>query len=86
MHCCELVREGDMSLSAAKVAETAGVRPRAVFRRFEEWMCCIEEISAPVETEVVPMVMRHLDAIGFARAAGPIGGATGGHPPGYNVL
>ncbi len=59
----KLVREGDMSLSAAKVAETAGVSLRTVFRHFEEMDVLYREISAQMEAEIMPIVMQPFDAM-----------------------
>ena len=53
----ELVRDGDMNPSAARVAEHAGVGLRTVFRHFEDMDGLYREMTARIEEEVFPKVM-----------------------------
>lgn len=53
-----LVRAGDMNPSAARVAEQAGVSLRTVFRHFEEMDSLYREMSARMEAEILPIVMK----------------------------
>lgn len=52
----DLIREGEMSPAAARVAEKADVGLRTVFRHFEEMDTLNREISAIVESEILPLV------------------------------
>jgi AcrR family transcriptional regulator len=52
----ELVRAGEMTPAAARVAEKANVGLRTVFRHFEEMESLNREISAIVEAEILPLV------------------------------
>lgn len=52
----ELIRAGEMSPAAARVAEKANVGLRTVFRHFEEMDTLNREISAIVEAEILPIV------------------------------
>lgn len=52
----ELIRAGEMSPAAARVAEKANVGLRTVFRHFEEMDSLNREISGIVEAEILPMV------------------------------
>ncbi len=57
-----LIRDGDMAPSAARVAETAGVSLRTVFRHFEEMDSLNREMSAIIEAEVRPLLAKPLEA------------------------
>lgn len=52
----ELIRAGEVSPAAARVAEKAKVGLRTVFRHFEEMDVLNREISAIVEAEILPLV------------------------------
>ncbi|MEZ6029869.1 MAG: TetR/AcrR family transcriptional regulator [Hyphomonadaceae bacterium] len=52
----ELIRAGEMTPAAARVAEKAKVGLRTVFRHFEEMDTLNREISAIVEAEILPLV------------------------------
>ncbi len=52
----ELIRAGEMSPGAARVAEKANVGLRTVFRHFEEMDTLSREISGMVEAEILPIV------------------------------
>ena len=54
----ELVREGDMSPSAASVAERAGVGLRTVFRHFEEMEVLYREMGEVTKARVLPEVLK----------------------------
>ncbi len=58
----ELVRQGDMNPSAAKVAEQAGVGLRTVFRHFEDMDGLYREMTARIEEEVYPQVLSPFEA------------------------
>lgn len=58
----QLVREGDVSPSAARVAETAGVGLRTVFRHFDEMDTLYREMSEVIEAQVMPMMLKPFDA------------------------
>jgi AcrR family transcriptional regulator len=58
----DLIREGDMAPSAARVAERAGVGLRTVFRHFEDMDSLYREISERIEADVMPLVMQPFDA------------------------
>lgn len=53
----ELVRSGDMSPAAARVAEVAGVSLRTVFRHFEEMDGLYREMSELIEAEISPLLL-----------------------------
>ena len=55
-----LIGEGDVSPSAARVAEAAGVSLRTVFRHFTDMDSLYREISIIVEAEVKPILQRPL--------------------------
>lgn len=57
---CHLVMEGDMSPSAARVAEEAGVSMRTVFRHFEDMDTLYREMAAIVEAEIRPLAEQTL--------------------------
>ncbi|GBF56864.1 hypothetical protein PbB2_00521 [Candidatus Phycosocius bacilliformis] len=52
----QLVNDGDLSPSAARVAEVAGVGLRSVFRHFDDMDTLYREVSARVVAEVMPML------------------------------
>ncbi|OYY90546.1 MAG: TetR family transcriptional regulator [Sphingomonas sp. 28-66-16] len=58
----ELVREGDVAPSAARVAETAGVGLRTVFRHFDEMDTLYREMSDIIEAQVMPITLRPFEA------------------------
>lgn len=53
----DLVRDGDVSPSAAQVAETAGVGLRTVFRHFDEMESLYREMSEAIEAQVMPIML-----------------------------
>lgn len=61
----ELIRAGEMSPAAARVAEKANVGLRTVFRHFEEMDTLNREISAIVAAEILPIVEKPFDAKGW---------------------
>ena len=58
----QLVRDGDVSPSAARVAETAGVGLRTVFRHFDEMDTLYREMSEIIEAQVMPMMLQPFEA------------------------
>ena len=58
----ELIREGDMSPSAAKVAERAQVGLRTVFRHFEDMDSLYVEMAERITAEVMPKVLAPFEA------------------------
>lgn len=58
----QLVREGDVSPSAARVAETAGVGLRTVFRHFDEMDTLYREMSEIIEAQVMPTMLKPFTA------------------------
>lgn len=52
----ELVGNGDIAPGAAKVADTAGVGLRTVFRHFADMEALYREMSAIIEAKIMPMV------------------------------
>ncbi len=58
----QLVRDGDVAPSAVRVAETAGVGLRTVFRHFDEMDTLYREMSEAVESQVMPMVLKPFEA------------------------
>jgi len=53
----DLVRAGDIDVSAQRVANKAGISLRTVFRHFEEVDHIYKEITSRIEDEVTPMVI-----------------------------
>lgn len=53
----ELIVGGDLSPSAARVAEEAGIGLRTVFRHFDDMDALYAEITATITEEVMPVVM-----------------------------
>lgn len=53
----ELVAKGDVSPSAARVAEVAGVGLRSVFRHFEDMDALYAEMGEIIESRVIPIIM-----------------------------
>lgn len=58
----DLIREGDMSPSAAKVAERAEVGLRTVFRHFEDMDSLYVEMAERITAEVMPKVLAPFEA------------------------
>lgn len=58
----DLIREGDMSPSAAKVAERANVGLRTVFRHFEDMDSLYVEMAERITAEVMPKVLAPFEA------------------------
>lgn len=52
----DLIREGDVSPSAARVAERAGVGLRTVFRHFEDMDSLYVEMAARILEEITPLI------------------------------
>jgi AcrR family transcriptional regulator len=52
----ELIIAGDLSPSAARVAEEAGIGLRTVFRHFDDMDALYAEITATITEQVVPIV------------------------------
>ncbi len=63
-----LVRKGNITVSAAQVAEQAGISIRTVFRHFEEVDQIYRKIIARIESEVMPLCSLHLPALAPAAA------------------
>ena len=61
----ELIRAGEMSPAAARVAEKANVGLRTVFRHFEEMETLTREISAIVAAEILPLVEKPFEGKGW---------------------
>lgn len=53
-----LVRGGEMRPSAAQVADESGVSLRTVFRHFEEMDSLFREMTAIIEQEIKPILLR----------------------------
>lgn len=58
----QLIRAGEMSPSAAQVAEAANVSLRTVFRHFEEMDSLRMEMTAQMEAEIQPILEEPFDA------------------------
>lgn len=58
----DLIREGDMGPSAARVAERAGVGLRTVFRHFEDMDSLYREMTERIETDIMPLALSPYDA------------------------
>jgi AcrR family transcriptional regulator len=56
----DLVGKGDIAPSAARVAETAGVGLRSVFRHFDDMDALYREMSQAIEAQVLPMALKPL--------------------------
>lgn len=56
----QLVGNGDVAPSAARVAEVAGVGLRTVFRHFEDMDALYREMSAVIEARVLPIIAEPL--------------------------
>jgi AcrR family transcriptional regulator len=54
----ELVRSGEMSPSAAQVADRAGVGLRTVFRHFDEMEILYREMAEVIRTRIMPEVVK----------------------------
>jgi AcrR family transcriptional regulator len=54
----DLVAAGDVQPSAAKVAETAGVGLRTVFRHFDDMDSLYSEMSEAIEATVLPIMLQ----------------------------
>lgn len=54
----QLIRDGNVSPGAARVAELAGVSLRTVFRHFEEMDSLYQEISESMQAQVLPAFFR----------------------------
>lgn len=54
----ELVERGDVSPSAARVADHAGVGLRTVFRHFDDMDSLYREMSEVIEKRVAPIILR----------------------------
>jgi AcrR family transcriptional regulator len=52
----QLIEGGDLSPSAARVAEVAGVGLRSVFRHFDDMDSLYQEVSERVSAEVMPLL------------------------------
>ncbi len=57
----DLVARGEVSPSAAQVAEAAGVGLRSVFRHFNDMDALYREMSEAIEVEVLPLMLRPLE-------------------------
>ena len=53
----ELVGNGDVAPSAAKVAEVAGVGLRSVFRHFDDMEALYREMGEAIEARVMPIIV-----------------------------
>lgn len=54
----ELVGQGDVQPSAARVAETAGVGLHTVFRHFDDMDSLYREISEAIEARLLPILLK----------------------------
>jgi AcrR family transcriptional regulator len=54
----DLVGRGDVSPTAARVAEVAGVGLRSVFRHFRDMDALYSEMSQVIEARIMPIVLR----------------------------
>jgi AcrR family transcriptional regulator len=54
----DLVGKGDVSPSAARVAEVAGVGLRSVFRHFEDMDALYREMGEVIEARVLPILLQ----------------------------
>lgn len=54
----DLVAKGEVSPSAAQVAEVAGVGLRSVFRHFKDMDALYREMTEAIETQVLPILLR----------------------------
>lgn len=54
----DLVGKGDVSPSAARVAEVAGVGLRSVFRHFEDMDALYREMSEVIEARILPTLLQ----------------------------
>lgn len=54
----DLVAGGDVSPSAAQVAEVAGVGLRSVFRHFRDMDALYREMAEAIESQILPILMR----------------------------
>lgn len=54
----DLVAGGDVSPSAARVAEVAGVGLRSVFRHFRDMDGLYREMAEAIESQILPILMR----------------------------
>ena len=54
----ELVGNGDVSPSAARVAEVAGVGLRSVFRHFDDMDALYREMGEAIEARVLPIILQ----------------------------
>ena len=54
----ELVGKGDVSPSAARVAEVAGVGLRSVFRHFDDMDALYREMGEAIEARVLPTILQ----------------------------
>ncbi len=54
----DLVGKGDVSPSAARVAEVAGVGLRSVFRHFEDMDALYREMGEVIEARILPILLR----------------------------
>ena len=58
----DLVRDGDVSPGAARVAETAGVGLRTVFRHFDEMDTLYRAMAEAIERQIMPLMLKPFDA------------------------
>lgn len=61
----DLIRAGEMSPAAARVADKAQVGLRTVFRHFEEMDTLNREISAVIEAEIMPLIEEPFEGKGW---------------------
>lgn len=61
----DLVRQGDVQPSAARVADAAGVGLRTVFRHFTDMDLLYREMSQAIEAQVLPVALRPLVSQGW---------------------
>lgn len=59
----ELVKNGDVAPSAAKVAQAANVGLRSVFRHFDDMDALYREMSEHIEATVMPIMLRPMPAL-----------------------
>jgi AcrR family transcriptional regulator len=58
----DLIREGDVAPSAARVAERAGVGLRTVFRHFDDLDSLYREMTERIEADIMPLVLRPFES------------------------
>ena len=68
----DLVARGEVSPSAARVAEVAGVGLRSVFRHFADMDALYREMSEAIEAQVLPILLRPPQGEGWKARIGDL--------------